>query len=180
MLSEIKKYFFTPVTDSITKLKKYLSDFTFITDLITKLVITFGVMLIVGGLYLMMAVAGQGAQTTSAISSVLSIVDWIPGVPVYINQLANTSPTTIGIISWIVGLDLLLVGLGLWVRHRLARFTALAIFALAAIFQFVQVLYGGIMGATGAFFGLVMDGILFYFLLSKYDPQTGQKNQLTV
>ena len=69
MQKELNNYFF-PITDSINKVRKYLSNFSFITDLVTKLVITFGVVLIVGGLYLMITDANQVQQTSSAINSV--------------------------------------------------------------------------------------------------------------
>lgn len=177
MLNEVKGYF-SPVTDLINKLKKYLSYRIIITDLISKLVITFGVVLIVGGLYLMITASGSAPQTSSAINSVLSVADWIPGIPFYINALANNSLTTIGLVSWFVGLDLLLVGLGLWIRDKFARFTALTIFALSALFQFIQFLYAGILGAPTSFIVLCIDAILVYFLLSRFDTQTGLNYKL--
>jgi lysylphosphatidylglycerol synthetase-like protein (DUF2156 family) len=177
MQREAKDYF-SPVTDSINKFRKYLSDHTLITDLVCKLVITFGVVLIVGGLYLMVNASSQIPQTSSAINSVVSVADWIPGIPFYIGALANTSATTIGLVSWFVGLDLLLVGLGLWVRHKLARFTALTIFALAACFQFIEFLNLGIMGSPASVIGVCVDAILIYFLFSKFDSQTNLKKPL--
>ena len=174
MLKEVQGYF-SPVTDLINKLRKYLSYRTLITDLISKFVITFGVVLIVGGLYLMITASSQPPQTSSAINSVLIVADWVPGIPFYINALANASLATIGLVSWFIGLDLLLVGLGLWVRHKLARFTALIIFALAACFQFVQFLFVGIVGAPSSVIELCVDAILIYFLLSRFDSQTGLK-----
>jgi len=172
MLKEEKSYF-SPVG-------KYLSNRNLITDLIAKLVITFGVVLIVGGLYLMITdgdAATQAAQTSVAAKTAVSLFNWVPGIPFYIGDLANSSTSTVGLVSWIVGLDLLLVGLGLWVRHRLARFTALMIFVLAAFFQFVQFLYLGILGAPASVLELCVDGILVYFLLSKFDSQTGLKSK---
>ncbi len=177
MLKEVEDYF-SPVIDPINKLRKYLSDRILITDLISKLVITFGVVLIIGGLYLMITASSQVPQTSSAINSVVSVADWIPGIPFYIGNLANTSVTTIGLVSWFVGLDLLLVGLGLWVRHKLARFTALAIFALSACFQFIQFLFLGILGASTSVIELCVDIILVYFLFSRFDSQTGLKYNL--
>ncbi len=164
------KDYISPVTDAINKLRKYTSDRPLITDLISKLVITFGVVLIIGGLFLILTVKGASSQ---AVQTVVSSVNWVPGIPFYIGQLANLSTSTIGLVSWLIGLDLLLVGLGLWVRHRLARFTALAMFALAACFQFVQFLYLGAVGAPASFAGLFVDGILVYFLFARFDSQAG-------
>lgn len=174
MLEEIKEYF-SPFTDSINKLRKYLSDRTLITDLISKLVITFGVVLIVGGLYLMITDAGNSTQT---VETMVSAVDWVPGIPFYIANLENVSASIIGLVAWIVGLDLLLVGLGLWVRNELARFAALAIFALSAYFQLIQFLHLGIVGAPAATVQLCADGFLIYFLFSKFDQKTDAMKQL--
>jgi hypothetical protein len=178
MLKGVNSYF-SPLTDSINKVRKYLSNYPFITDLITKLVITFGVVLIVGGLYLMIANANQVQQTSSSIKSVVSVISWIPGIPVYIGDLSNTSVSIIGLVSWFFGLDLLLLGLGLWVRHNLARFAALMIFALAACFQFIQFLYFGIMGSPASITELILNGILFYFIL-KFDSQTVPEKAINV
>lgn len=174
MLKEEKNYF--------SSLRKYFSN-NLITDIIAKLVITFGVVLIVGGLYLMITAGDastQAAQTSLAAKTAVSLFNWVPGIPFYIGDLANLSTSTIGLVTWFVGLDLLLVGLGLWVRHRLARFTALMIFVLAAFFQFVQFVYLGIMGAPISVIELCIDGILVYLLFSKFDFQTGPRKQLIV
>ena len=174
MLEEVKEYF-SPFTDLINKVRKYLSDRTLITDLITKLMITFGVVLIVGGLYLMITGAGT---STEAVKTMVSAVDWVPGIPFYIANLGNASASIVGLVSWIVGLDLLLVGLGLWVRNELARFAALAIFALSAYFQLIQFLHWGIVGAPTATVQLCVDGFLIYFLFSKFDQKTDAMKQL--
>ena len=176
MLGEAKN-FFSPLTDQINKLKKYLSDRILITDLVSKLVITFGMVLIVGGLYLILTGAGISNQ---AAQSMVSAVSWVPGIPFYIGDIANVSASSAGLVSWLIGLDLLLVGLGLWVRHRLARFTALAIFALAALFQFIQFLFLGSLGAPASVFDLCVDVILVFFLFSRFDSQIVLKKDLPI
>ena len=161
----------SPITVLITKLRKYLSDRTLIMDLAIKFIITFGVVLIVGGIYLMMPGANVSAQgqTISPAQSVVSSVGWIPGIPFYIGDLVNVSVASIGLVSWIVGIDLLLVGLGLWIRHKLARLTALMIFALAACFQFLQFLVLGYLGAPTSVIELLINGIFAYIIFSKFD-----------
>jgi hypothetical protein len=142
------------------------------------LIITFGVVLIVGGLYLMITDAGasaQVAQTDLAIKSIVSTVGWIPGIPFYIGDLNNVTVGVVGLVSWILGVDFVLVGLGLWVRHQLARLVALAIFVLAAFFQFVQFLLFGILGSPISIIELFIDGIFVYFLFSKFDLQATLK-----
>jgi len=163
MAKIVKSYFFA--------LKKYLSDRAFVTDLVTKLVITFGVVLIVSGLYLMIVNPSASAQTNGA-QSALSASDWIPGIPFYIGALSNVSAIIVGSVSWILGVDLVLVGLGLWVRHRLARLAAMMFFALAAFFQFVQFLLLGVIGSPISIIEFFIDAILVYFLFSEFDTRT--------
>jgi hypothetical protein len=180
MLGEVKNYS-SNLNSYILKFKKYINDRTLITDLLTKFTITFGVVLIIGGLYLMMtdpAASTQVAQTNSATQSVVSVMDWIPGIPFYISSLVNAGATAIGLVSWILGIDFLLVGLGFWVRNRIARLIGLMIFILAAIFQFVQFLYLGILGSPTSIIEFLVDGIFVYFLFSKFESQTDLRKQL--
>jgi hypothetical protein len=174
MLRGAKDYF-SPLVDPVNKLRKYLSDRALITDLTAKLVITFGVVLMIGGLYLMITDPGASNQ---AAQSMVSTVGWVPGIPFYIGNIASSSASTAGLVAWLVGLDLLLVGLGLWVRHKLARFTTVLIFGLSACFQFIKFLYVGVMGAPAAFAQVCIDAVLIYFLISKFDSPTGIKKQL--
>lgn len=171
-MSSEKNDYFSPIRDPINKFREYLSDRTLITDLISKLIITFGVVLIIGGLYLMIS---DPAGQTSATQTMISTVNWIPGIPFYMGSLASSGASASGLTSWLVGLDLLLVGLGLWVRHKLARFVALIIFALAAFFQFVQFLYNGIAGAPVSVLELCVEAVFIYFLFSKFDSRNEVK-----
>ena len=159
----------------LRKLKNHLSDRALITDLLARLIIALGVVLIVGGLYLMIIDVGastQAHQTGLVAKSAVSTLDWIPGIPFYIGDLANASATAIGLVCWILGIDFVLVGLGLWVRSRLAHLAALVIFVLAAYFQFVQFLLLGILGSPISIIELSIDGVFAYFLFSKFDSQT--------
>lgn len=180
-MAKIIDDYLSPITTQVTELRKYLSNRALITDLVAKLVITFGVVLLVGGLYLMLtqpSIAAQSVQSGTAVETVVSTVNWIPGIPFYIGDLANLSSSIVGLVSWIVGLDLLLVGLGLWVRNRLAHFAALAIFALSAYFQFIQFIQWGIVGAPTAVVQLCADVFFLYFLFSKFDQKTNTAKQL--
>jgi hypothetical protein len=155
----------------LRKLENYPSDRA-LTDLLARLIVVFGVALIAGGFYSVIAYASastQVAQTSSAAKSVVSILDWIPGIPFYVCDLADFSAATIGLVSWILGIGLLLVGLGLWGRRRLARLAALAIFGAAAFFQFVQFLLLGFLGSPISIVELCADGVIVYSLLSRFD-----------
>jgi hypothetical protein len=168
MLNELKNYL-SPVTGAIKTLRCYLADCTLVTDLISKLVITFGVVLLVGGLYLL--IIGSGVYTQAGVNTVIITVNWIPGIPFEISALSNVGATMIGLVSWFVGIDLLLVGLGLWVRHKFAQYIALAVFALAAIFQFFEFFYAGIIGSPSAIPELIINGVLAYFIFSRFDAK---------
>ena len=160
----------------------YLSDRT-ITGLLARLIISFGVALVIAGLHFMtvyLRASMQGSQTDFAVSSAVSALDWIPGIPFYIGDLANFSLTAIGLVSWILGISLVLVGLGLRAKHQLARLAASAIFASAAFFQFVQFLLLGILGSPTSVIELCVDGVIVYLLLSRFDsannPQSTVKS----
>jgi lysylphosphatidylglycerol synthetase-like protein (DUF2156 family) len=142
------------------------------------IIITAGMVLIVSGLYLMIKDASALTQVaqTNLVKSAVSAADWIPGIPFYVGDLANASISVIGLVSWILGIDLLLVGLGVWVRHRLARLAALVIFGLAAFFQFVQFLLLGILGSPISIIELCVDGIIVYCLISRFDSAEFHKN----
>ncbi len=170
MQRQVKDYL-TPITNSIDSLRKYLSDKVLVTDLTTKFVIAFGVVLLIGGLYLMIIDPGSAsspAQAVNAIQTVVTDLNWVPGIPFYIGNL-NCGASITGLVSWLIGLDLLLVGLGLWVRHKLARFVALAIFALSALFQFIQFVNVGIEGAPSSVFVLLLDVAFIFFLFTRFD-----------
>ena len=157
------------------QLESYLANRALVTDLLCKLVITFGVVLIVGGLYLMITAATtstQVYQTYVAIKSTVDTVNWIPGIPFYIGDLINSGASAVGLVSWILGVDLILVGLGLWVRHRIARFAAFLFFGLAAMFQFVQFLFFGAFGSPASIIELCIDVVIIYFLFSRFDSAT--------
>ena len=162
MTSEVRNYY--------SKIKEVLGNRVLITDNICRLTITFGVVLIIGGLYLMIVNPSGSAQ---AIQTVASTVNWIPGIPFYIGDLIRNGPALIGLISWITGIDLLFLGMGLWVRHRIARFTALFIFVLASFFQFAQFLTLGIIGSPASIIELLADAAIILFLLFRFDSRTG-------
>ncbi len=131
--------------------------------------VTFGIILLIGGLFLIalaMNLPTELSDTDSITQSVASIINQIPGVPVNVNDLTNL--TMIGIVSWIIGLNILLIGLGLWVKSKLAKWTALGIFALATLTDFIQFLLSGILGSPGAIPGVLINGTFLYFI-SKLD-----------
>jgi len=79
-----------------------------------------------------------------------------------------TSPATIaGIVVWMLGFDILLVGLGLWVRHRGARWVGVIIFGLAAFFDFVQFLLLGLLGAPTSSIELIVNSLILWGLFKR-------------
>jgi len=88
-----------------------------------------------------------------------------PGIPFGPADLATSSESIGGIVVWMLGLDILLVGLGLWIRHRYARWIGVTIVGLAAFFDFVQFLLYGLLGAPGSVIELVVNSLILYSLL---------------
>jgi hypothetical protein len=153
------------------KLREWLSDEPLITDLIAKFTVTFGVIFIVGGLYLMLVNPDPSSYVAQATGNrvVLSVVEWIPGLPFYVGDLAGINSVVAGSAYWIAGVDLLLVGLGLWVRHKLARYAGILVFSLAAFFQFIQFLLLGLVGSPMSVLAFLVDALFAYFLFAKFD-----------
>jgi len=155
-----------------TRVKRYFANKELITDILSDLIITLGVVLIVGGLYLMVldpSSSGQSVQTIVAAKSVTDTTAWIPGLPFFASDIADISSPAIGLVSWVMGINLLLTGLGLWIRHRLARFVAIAIFSISSAIQFVQFLMLGIMGSPYSIVLLILNVTIAYLLFTRFD-----------
>lgn len=152
----------------IHKIKTFIDNKIAVTDILSISIITFGVVLVVAGLFLMITDVMIPSQTTSTKFGVATL-SFLPGVPFSVGDLANSSLSVLGLVSWIVGMDLVLVGLGLWVRHKLARFVALTIFSLSMIFQFVQFLLSGILGSPTSVVQIVVNGLVVFLLFSRFD-----------
>ena len=163
----------------MSKLKNYSTNRALITDVLTVIIIATGAALVIGGLFLMIKDATASTQVAqiNLAKSAVSAVDWIPGIPFYIGDLAKTSAVIIGLVSWILGIDFFLVGLGVWVRNQLARFAAFLIFGSAAFYQFVQFLLLGILGSPMSIIELSVDGAIVFCLLSRFDSAENLKGQ---
>ena len=128
-------------------------------DLLAITAISLGVILAVGGLFLVISdamILSAASKTQATTQSLAYIIDMFPGVPFSMSwpyDLVSEGITAIGIIAWVVGIDILLVGLGLWTGHKLARWVAIAVFGLATWFDFVTFLFFGVSGAPEAVFG---------------------------
>lgn len=94
-----------------------------------------------------------------------SIVGQFPGVPLPLGELNSQGAAVIGLSITVLGLDMLLVGLGLWTRNKLARWLAIVIFGLAAYFDFVQFLLLGLLGAPTSTIGIAVNSLMVYTLL---------------
>ena len=139
-----------------------------ITDLLSILVITFGIVLICNGVILITTNASNGSQGVSS-QFAMSATNSIPGIPISITDLSQTSVAGIGLVSWIIGLNLLFIGLGLWIKHKLARVVGIVVFGLACFFQFIQFLLVGIVGSPISVIQMFVNGALGYLLFAKFD-----------
>jgi len=138
-----------------------------LADVLFLVVTTSGIMLTISGLFVMILAATLPAEVSGVEllqQSVLSVLGLIPGVPINMNDLEGSSLTAIGMVSWIVGLDLLVVGLGLWVRSKVARWIAIIVFTSSVFFNFVQFLLLGLLGAPMATVSLLVNALILYLL----------------
>lgn len=165
--SKTKKY--------LSRFKEHLDNKNEVTSILSEIIITLGVVLIMGGLYLMIldpSSSTQTSQTVLAAKSVINTTVWIPGLPFFMADLLSCSITVTGLVSWLMGINLLLTGLGLWVRHRLARLAALTIFCFSASIQFIQLMLSGIIGSPNSIVLLILEAIIVYLLLTRVESYT--------
>ncbi len=145
--------------------REVFKDFLAITS------ISLGVVLIVGGLFLIISEASIFnliRNSQSATQSMANTIDLIPGVPFSMSwpfELIPFGSGTIGIVTWVFGIDILLVGLGLWVRNKYAKLAAITIFGLAICFDVAQFLFYGFGGAPQAVIGATINGIIVFLLI---------------
>jgi hypothetical protein len=143
-----------------------------IADMLFVATVTFGVISLVGGLSIVLFAASLPAKVSgvdAAIASVVFVMSQIPGIPFELGDLINSGGLTlVGIALWVVGFDVLLVGLGLWARSKLAKWVALMVFSVAAFFDLVQFLLLGLLGSPSSVIGIFVNGLIVY-LLTKLD-----------
>ena len=126
-----------------------------LADVLFLVVTTSGIMLTISGLFVMILAATLPAEVSGVEllqQSVLSVLGLIPGVPINMNDLEGSS------------LDLLVVGLGLWVRSKVARWIAIIVFTSSVFFNFVQFLLLGLLGAPMATVSLLVNALILYLL----------------
>lgn len=145
----------------------YLKEFNIVATLFL-IHITFGVILLVCGLFITVFVAMLPANVSgieSIAQSIILIVSYVPGIPFELSAFADATGLTVtGLALWFVGLDLLLLGLGIWARSKIAKWIALIFFLTAAFFDFAQFLQLGILGSPVSVLGLTLNGVIFYLL----------------
>lgn len=143
-----------------------------IEDMLFLITITFGVSLLVGGLSITIFAASLPAKVSgidATTKSVVFVMGQIPGIPFELSDLINNGGLTwVGIALWIVGLNILLIGLGLWARSKLAKWVAVMFFSAAAFFDFIQFLLSGLLGSPTSVVGIFVNGLIVY-LLTKLD-----------
>lgn len=149
----------------------WVSNKSLIADVIFVTSMTSGVVLLVGGLFITILAASLPERISgvdSLAQSIVFVMGQIPGVPLSLEDLINNGLATVGIVSWIIGFDVLLVGLGLWVKSKFAKWVAMMIFSLAAFFDFVRFLFLGLLGSSNSLIGMFVNGSIV-FLLTKLD-----------
>jgi hypothetical protein len=115
-------------------------------------------MLLAGGLI-------GSLQIELALSSVSILARALPGFTISTADLSGTGASAIGLVLWFVGLDELLISLGLWTKHRLARWIAAAVSVLSAYWCVTSFLLQGVLGSPGSLVGLLANACVIYVLL---------------
>ena len=156
---------------NLPKIPRVQFDKTTLKRAVSLVTVALGYLLIVGGLFTIVLSASlptKTADTDPTVQSVTFAMSQIPGIPLNLRDLATDGLTTIGLVSWIIGLNILFIGMGLVVGHRFAKWIAMGVFALATFFNFTAFLTQGVLGSSGAFVGIFING-LFVYLFSKLD-----------
>ena len=140
-----------------------------IVDVLPLITVGLGFLLIIGGLSIaissmILIFPAQSDGIDSRVELVILVMDLIPGVPLSFNELTNASLTTIGVVAWITGVDLILVGLGLRARGRFAKWIAMVFFGSATLFNIVTFLKVGLLGSFTSFVGIFVDSFFVYSL----------------
>jgi hypothetical protein len=162
------------------KIKESIGNPAIITDFVIIAIITFSVVLIFAGLILMTSDTSYPYEPSQEITPqfAISVIDLIPGIPFNMGALSQYSLSAIGLVSWIIGLDLLLTGLGLWVKHRLAQIVAVIIFALSTFAQFIEFLLLGIVGSPSSVILTILNSIILYVLVTKFNFTLQKSSQV--
>jgi hypothetical protein len=131
--------------------------------------VTIGIVLLLGGLftlYLSTCIPARVSGVESMVQNIVTIISLVPGAPVSFSDLANSGLVMVGLVSWIIGLNNLLIGLGLWAKNRIAKIVALGIFTLATIVNIIIFILNGVLGAPYAIIGIITN-LTFVILLKK-------------
>jgi hypothetical protein len=164
MLSKVHSY-----TKRMLRIKRPFLNNSYITDLLSIFVITFAIVLILNGIILMTTTPAQDNSKGVTSQFAVAVVNSIPGIPFTIADLSQYSLSEIGLVSWIIGLNFLLIGLGLWVKHKFARMIGLIVFGLASFFQATQFLLLGLVGSPISIIEMALNILIAYLLFSKFE-----------
>jgi len=124
--------------------------------------------MVFGGLFSAIsdAILPVNADTTRpSVFIYLQTIDQILGFPLPVNEMANTSITSLGIATSVIGLDLLVISQGLRTKNRLALWIAIVVLLLATYFDVVSFLFHGLLGAPMSALGATVNGLMFYALV---------------
>lgn len=135
---------------------------------VSLLLTIFGIAMVIGGVFSIVADITLPMNADTARSNLfftLQSVDQILGFPLPANEMINNSITIVGISTCVIGLDLLVVSVGLRAKNKLALWIAIIILALAAYFDVVSFLFQGLLGAPASVPGAIINVLVLYVLL---------------
>jgi hypothetical protein len=143
-----------------------------VADIVFLLTVTFGVISLVGGFSIILFTASLPARISgiSAVEeSVIFVVSQIPGIPLEFGDLISSGGlNAVGVALWIMGFNILLIGLGLWTKSKAAKWIAFGVFSVATFMEFVQFLLLGVLGSPSSVVGIFVNGLIVY-MITKLD-----------
>ncbi|HVP26296.1 MAG TPA: hypothetical protein VMT26_01345 [Candidatus Bathyarchaeia archaeon] len=126
-----------------------------------------GSAMLIGGLILLLLdlTTAESSSLRSIVLFSVEAIEQTAGFPLPTYEFVNNSISAVGLAALTVGLDLLLLSIGLLVRSRMALWIAMIIFTLAAFFDFTTFLLEGVIGAPLSPIGTLINGLVVGVLM---------------
>ena len=138
------------------------SEGIFTTRYLVLLLAVLGGIMLIGGSYTILAdrVLPLSADATrTSTSFAMQAMDETLGFPLPTNYMVSESLSAIGFSTLLIGVDLLVLSVGIRAKNKLATWVALFILVLAVFFDFVAFLYQGILGAPMSVPGMLINAL---------------------
>lgn len=128
--------------ETIDYTKKEPSKLRTISDIVTDVMLSIGLVALVSGIYILTrAQDPTGGPSDVVYQMVVSILDQLPGLPFSINLSKNNNLVALGFFTIFLGLSTLWVGYGLWKKIYVARVSGIVLYSFAIIADMINIMY---------------------------------------